>query len=282
MPKAVEDEAAPVSVGKSSIEMPVAPSGAPFGMLGPRGRAHPSAERLLTLQRSAGNRATIRALKLARQPTNAPGPSAPPSSQPGAQRSDDELTAIIDEAADRSPTFLRFLTSVYRRGYIYVWGLPGSGTYTDRHNKWIVIDPTVSRQDAIVRTYYEVVNAVFDSDFEQVATQNEAHLYRTAQDYARAMLKEEAGTVVWASLEAQEAGLQLSSTWDSIVARYLEPDPAHPGGLHFKRGVEIERVIDQIFPSVWNADTVDTSGATIKARDRYMRGWRGYGSGSAP
>lgn len=206
MHRSIEDKTAPPDAASTRVEAPVAGSSPASGALAGAAERILDTDRLLSLQRSAGNRAAVRALGLARQPSGTPSP--PVQAQPQTPRSDDELTNILDEAMDRSPTFYRFYMMITRRGYSYTWGLPGQGTYTDRNNKLIVIDPMVNRQAAIIRAYYEVGNALFDTDFDRVAAENDAHRYRTGEDYARAVLKEEAGTVVWASVLAREAGMQ--------------------------------------------------------------------------
>jgi hypothetical protein len=225
---------------------------------------------LLGLQRTAGNAAVTGLLQ-----AGVPAATAQRDTTDTAQQPKWDITSVVDEAMDRSPTFYRICMTIFRRGYHYEWGEWGKGTFTNNAEQLIVIDPSVTRAQAVVRVMYEAGNAFWEDDFAAIKKALRQGKYPTGEAYARAVIDEEAGTAVNASKEALEAGLTYSTRIDAIVKAGTQPDPADPNALTWKKGVTVGSVVKKVGQMLWDsATTVDSSGATVLARDHYAQQWR--------
>jgi hypothetical protein len=263
-----------VSDERAASPVPDRDAERPRSTTGPETRPGPAGVTgaVLTLQRTAGNRAAGAWLRASAQRLSRDGATASPPVQDLTQDPDwDAMTNLVDEAMDRSPTAAKHILRAQQKGYEFIWNDAPGGTQTHAGAKYIGINRRgLTRQQQLVRVMYESGNAINQDLFDIVRREREAGKFTTGEQYARAILNVESITAVYASIKAVEAGLVYSTHLDPLVRAATRPNAN--GELTWRNQREQDKVFAEAERYVWsNAKTTDESGTDIPARDYYAR-----------
>lgn len=226
-------------------------------------------DHLRRLQRTAGNRATVQMLQRRDAISTTVERIRPPIAQ------------YVEWVRAHSPTAKRHIDRIKSKGWDYVFDLNISNSVTMPAAQAILIQPRdLSDEEIAVRIMYESGNAYQETipggGFAAVFEKNAAREYKTADEFARAILDVESWTAAFASIKALEAGLTYSPRLDALVKAATKPDPDAPGGLTWASGDAANRVLAAAAKMALEATVPDPDhpGSTMPARRQYERLWR--------